>query len=538
MFFSDTFEKFTNPSLSTPQTINKINSFQISLLDGQIDATHTSELKLLDKLDLTYSQLGHFKEERDKVLKVAQRSNDECQNVVQKYKLLQKIHDHCSTVKDNDQAERQTLFGKVEELTRVISNMQRERNDLIQNLEKVHKLVDKLERKATDKIQVLCRELKDLQASNSSLRSSAQEKDAVLSMDRATIRDLESKLIECERETADVKRFVQNHQQNQQGAISAKNKKIKILSLKVKQLQTRMQTQISQISILTETNEKLEDNFKDEKLRCKSVVDETSSKDKRIEELEVALKEQSVELKEGAENQKLQSELEASITELVQQRESIQTALSVLEQSNSARLQEIDELKHSLASTELEKEAVLHELYSKLTTKDRKIGKLKEGINQLVSSRQETVAELQELRFAVSVLQGEVHSVKEESEDKQRDLTADLKEKSVQLEQYKDLLDRMEVDQRSRVMEMESEYDFVSAAVRVRELEAENNHLKAALQKSREKHSRLKQDFGRKVREQNEIIDSCVEKEAAEKQLTEMQAYYQARVKELETSLK
>ena len=538
MFFSDTFEKFTNPSLSTPQTINKINSFQISLLDGQIDTTHTSELKLLDKLDLTYSQLGHFKEERDKVLKVAQRSNDECQNVVQKYKLLQKIHDHCSTVKDNDQAERQTLFGKVDELTRVISNMQRERNDLIQNLEKVHKLVDKLERKATDKIQVLCRELKDLQASNSSLRSSAQEKDAVLSMDRATIRDLESKLIECERETADVKRFVQNHQQNQQGAISAKNKKIKILSLKVKQLQTRMQTQISQISILTETNEKLEDNFKDEKLRCKSVVDETSSKDKRIEELEVALKEQSVELKEGAENQKLQSELEASITELVQQRESIQTALSVLEQSNSARLQEIDELKHSLASTELEKEAVLHELYSKLTSKDRKIGKLKEGINQLVSSRQETVAELQELRFAVSVLQGEVHSVKEESEDKQRDLTADLKEKSVQLEQYKDLLDRMEVDQRSRVMEMESEYDFVSAAVRVRELEAENNHLKAALQKSREKHSRLKQDFGRKVREQNEIIDSCVEKEAAEKQLTEMQAYYQARVKELETSLK
>ena len=538
MFFSDTFEKFTNPSLSTPQTINKINSFQISLLDGQIDTTHTSELKLLDKLDLTYSQLGHFKEERDKVLKVAQRSNDECQNVVQKYKLLQKIHDHCSTVKDNDQAERQTLFGKVDELTRVISNMQRERNDLIQNLEKVHKLVDKLERKATDKIQVLCRELKDLQASNSSLRSSAQEKDAVLSMDRATIRDLESKLIECERETADVKRFVQNHQQNQQGAISAKNKKIKILSLKVKQLQTRMQTQISQISILTETNEKLEDNFKDEKLRCKSVVDETSSKDKRIEELEVALKEQSVELKEGAENQKLQSELEASITELVQQRESIQTALNVLEQSNSARLQEIDELKHSLASTELEKEAVLHELYSKLTSKDRKIGKLKEGINQLVSSRQETVAELQELRFAVSVLQGEVHSVKEESEDKQRDLTADLKEKSVQLEQYKDLLDRMEVDQRSRVMEMESEYDFVSAAVRVRELEAENNHLKAALQKSREKHSRLKQDFGRKVREQNEIIDSCVEKEAAEKQLTEMQAYYQARVKELETSLK
>ena len=198
-----------------------------------------------------------------------------------------------------------------------------------------------------------------------------------------------------------------------------------------------------------------------------------------------------------------------------------------------------EELKHALASNELYTMKLLYTNFTvNSSSKDKKIVKLKEGINQLVSARQETLTELQELRFAVSVLQTEVQSVRQDSEDKERDLAGDLKEKSLQLEQYKELLDKIEEEQRSRVLDMESGYDFVSATVRVRELEAENNHLKAALNKSREKHSRLKQEFGKRVREQNEIIDNCLDKAATEKQIAELTAYYESRVSELESSLK
>lgn len=495
-------------------------------MDGQIDATQSAHLTLLDKLEHTYVQLDQLKEERENVLRVAQRSDDTCTNLLQKYQLLQRIHEHCGTVKDNDQAERQTLFNRVDELNRVISAMQKERTALIENLGKVHKLVDKLERKATDKIQVLSRELKDLQNSNSSLRESTQEKDATLAMNRATIRDLESKLIECERETADVKQYVQTHQRNQQDAIATKNKKIKILSLKVKQLQTRMQTQISQISILTETNERLEENLREEKLKNKTTAEDALIKDAAIDKLKTALDEQAAKLQCENTNRKLQAELESSVAELVQQKEAIQNAMVQLEDTNKSRLAEIDDLRHTLASTELEHDANLHELNSKLVAKTRRISKLKEGINELVSGRQDTMAELQEVRFAVRVLQEEARSTQQDREERERDLAADLKEKSIQLEQYKEMFEKLELEQRSRAMDMESEYDLVSAAVKVSQLEAENNHLKAALQKSKDKHSRLRQSFSDKIREQNEIIDNCVDKEAAEKQIADLHAHY------------
>ena len=484
-------------------------------------------------MEKTRLQLGQCQEEKEKEGRAARRSEDECRSLVQKYQILEKIHEHCSSVQNQECAERGSLARKVGELNKVISNMQGERAALIQNLEKVHRLVDKLERKATDKIQVLCRELQDLQATNVSLKNSLQEKDAVLSVNRATIRDLESKLLECERETADVKKFVQDHQRNQQEAIVTKNKKIKILSLKVKQLQTRMQTQISQISILTETNEKLEEKMKEEKIKSRDVEIEMKDKDKQIAELESTLQDKVMKLKEGGENERVQGELEASIAELVQQRETIQNTLAALEETNSVREKEVETLQHSLASVELEKEATLHEMHCLLSSKERKISKLKEGVNQLVSSRQETLGELQELRVVVAGLQGEVESARREGEERERYLTADLKEKCLQIEQYKELLG----EERAKVPDMETEYELVSAAVRVRELEAENNHLQAALDRAREKHSRLKLEFGRKVREQNEVIDSCVERAAVEKQIAELRDHYESRISQLESSL-
>ncbi|KAL5258091.1 hypothetical protein ACHWQZ_G012892 [Mnemiopsis leidyi] len=518
--------------LENDYEINQLKS-QISLLDGQIDATQISQVKLLEKLEETRCQLGQCQEEKEQEGRAAKRSEDECRNLVQKYQLLEKIHEHCSSVQNQESAERGSLAGKVGELNKVISAMQGERAALIHNLEKVHKLVDKLERKATDKIQVLCRELQDLQSTNVSLKSSLQEKDALLSVNRATIRDLESKLIECERETADVKRFVQDHQRNQQESILTKNKKIKILSLKVKQLQTRMQTQISQISILTETNEKLEEKMKEEKIKTKDLELAIAEKDKQIADLGSSLEDKLAQLKEGGERVRVQGELEASIVELVQQREAIQSSLALLEETNSSRLKEVETLQHSLASVELEKEASLHEMHCLLNSKERKICKLKEGVNQLVSSRQETLAELQELRMVVAGLQGEVERVRMEGDERERHLTADLKEKCVQIEQYKELLG----EERARVPDLETEYELVSAAVRVTELEAENKHLQAALDRAREKHSRLKLEFGRKVREQNEVIDNCVERAAVEKQIAELRAHYESRISQLESSL-
>ena len=64
-----------------------------------------------------------------------------------------------------------------------------------------------------------------------------------------------------------------------------------------------------------------------------------------------------------------------------------------------------EELKHALASNELYTMKLLYTNFTvNSSSKDKKIVKLKEEINQLVSARQETLTELQELRFAVSVL--------------------------------------------------------------------------------------------------------------------------------------
>lgn len=449
--------------------------------------------------------------------------------------MLEKVHGHCGTVKDTDTAERRALLDRVDDMTCLINKMQTERNALIDNLSKVHKLVDKLERKATDKIHELCRELNDLKDMNVSLKEGLQEKDAMLSVNKTTIRDLESKLGECERQVEDVKKTVEDHRKMNQEAVQIKNNKIKILSLKVKQLQTRLQTQASQIDVLTETNQKLEGTISREKLKCRSFTDETSVKDTRIIELETHIMELKTELEKQVQANNAQSagkeSLQSDISDLVKHKESIQTAFEQLEHCNKTQTSEIEDLKRSVAEGELNYETSLHELVSRLSGKDKKITKLKSGLNRVLCQFQDTDVEVQELRGIITNLTTQLETLQRHSDIREQEFVEDLAEKTFQLEQYKDILHASET---SKVLE--SEYDLVSTTLKLRELEAENEHLRAGLQKTKEKHVKLRKDFGNKLREQNNIIDNCVDKGEAEKQIAELQAFYEAKVSELSMS--
>ena len=491
-------------------------------------------MKLLDRLDFTYSQLEEFKVEKDSLMKDVKQSSDEVQSVLHKYELLQRIHDHCNTIKDNDTNERDVLLNKLDALNKAVSNVNREKKFLVENLSKVYKLVEKLEHKATEKIEALSREMKDLNVRNISLSGSVQEKDAMLSMNKTTIRDLEAKLFECEHDVSDVKRIVEDHENANKEIICAKNKKIKMLSLKVKQVQTRLQSLTSQVGILTETKEKLDEDCRKEISKNNILGEVCAGKEAKITELQNKINELEEVLSLNSaqkveESNSCQAQLEASISDLVKQKISIQSALVKLEESNHFRLKEIEELKQTLSSKEQGHDTVLVELQNKLSAKDNKIVRLKEAVGQLISSKEDCETQLLETKFSIETLQLQLAGAQEDADTRQGDLLADLKEVSIQLDQYKELVDSLQYSNASKIPGIEG-----SISNEMHTLQLENRSLSTALQKNRDKNAKLKEDFGKKIREQNEIIDNCVDKMAIENQIAELQAYYEARISDLE----
>ena len=506
----------------------------MSLLNGQIEAAQQTQTRLFDRLEITYDQIEAFKVEKGTILKEVKQSNEEVNNVVHKYELLQRIHNHCDSIKESDRSEREILLNKLDGLNRAVSSVNQEKKILVENLSKVYKLVEKLERKATDKIEMLSREMKDLHDRNKSLSGSVQEKDAMLSMNKTTIHDLESKLSECEHEISEVKRIVEEHENANKEVICSKNKKIKMLSLKVKQFQTRFQSLTSQISVLTETNEKLDEECRKGRLNNKILSGESVARDSKIAELQERVNELDEALSHESagkqkENANAQAQLEASISDLVQQKIAIQSALEKLEESNHSRLQEIEELKQKLDSKTQDHERVIEEMQNRFTTKEDKVNRLKEALNQLITSKQECEGQLQENMFTVETLKLQLKGVQEDADNRQRDLLEDFKEVSIQLDQYKALLDSIQYgDPASKLQEGNYSDEEVQL------LQLENKHLTAALQKQKDKLAKLKEDFGNKIREQNGIIDNCVDKIAVESQIAELQSHYESRISELE----
>ena len=351
--------------------------------------------------------------------------------------------------------------------------------------------------------------------------------------------------------------------------VSTKNKKIKLLSMKVRQLQTSLSSAESEVRVLRESGERRETEL-----------------ERDLEQRERCL--QTLEERVGSEG--TCRDLEESVRELVGQREQIQTSLDRLQECNGLQEGELQELRLRLTRTAEEREetggklAQVYEekeelaarlgaserdvrelrenlkgsggeveslcarlgetehvqsaLYAKLEGRERKLGRMREVVEEAVAGRQEAEMELLELRTAVQCLESEL-----ETQNMHNHQLSQLLEGRCGEEAYNEGRCGEEAYTEGRGAEetylegRRGEEGDVDLVLRVSELENENDELAASLQRTKDKHGRLKREFGLRIREQNNIIDNCVDKDFAEKQITQLQSFYEAKINELEVSL-